>query len=107
MDMLQGIGDAGGTSGDRETRPHTYAISIPKPVIAAINGACAGLGFVHAMAADIRFAAEGAKFTTAFSQRGLVAEHGVSWTLPRLVGPAISLDLLLSGRVSWPKKPLN
>jgi len=99
MDMLQGIGEAGGTGSSPETRPHTYATSIPKPVIAAINGACAGLGFVHAMMADIRFAAEGAKFTTAFSRRGLVAEHGVSWVLPRLVGPAVALDLLLSGRV--------
>lgn len=99
MDMLQGIGQAGGTGGDPETRPHTYATSIPKPVIAAINGACAGLGFVHAMMADVRFAAEGAKFTTAFSRRGLVAEHGVSWVLPRLVGPAVALDLLMSGRV--------
>ena len=99
MDMLQGIGAAGGTGQDPETRPHTYATSIPKPVIAAINGPCAGLGFVHAMMADIRFAAEGAKFTTAFSRRGLVAEHGVSWVLPRLVGPAIAMDLLMSGRV--------
>lgn len=99
MDMLQGIGAAGGTGNDPETRPHTYATSIPKPVIAAINGACAGLGFVHAMMADVRFAAEGAKFTTAFSRRGLVAEHGVSWVLPRLVGPAVALDLLMSGRV--------
>ncbi|MDC1388221.1 enoyl-CoA hydratase [Acidimicrobiales bacterium] len=99
MDMLQGIGAAGGTGTDPETRPHTHATSIPKPVIAAINGACAGLGFVHAMMADIRFAAEGAKFTTAFSRRGLVAEHGVSWVLPRLVGPAVAMDLLMSGRV--------
>jgi enoyl-CoA hydratase/carnithine racemase len=48
---------------------------------------------------DIRFAAEDAKITTAFSRRGLVAEHGISWILPRLVGPAHALDLLLSGRV--------
>jgi enoyl-CoA hydratase/carnithine racemase len=48
---------------------------------------------------DLRFAARGAKFTTAFARRGLVAEHGISWILPRLVGPARALDLLLSGRV--------
>ena len=48
---------------------------------------------------DIRFAADGAKLTTAFARRGLVAEHGISWILPRLVGPARALDLLLSGRV--------
>lgn len=98
MDMLQGLG-SGAREEVIETRPHTYATTTPKPVIAAINGPCAGLGFVHAAMADIRFAAEGAKFTTAFSRRGLVAEHGVSWVLPRLVGPSVSMDLLLSGRV--------
>ena len=98
MDLLQGIG-SGGAEGPPETRRHTYAMGIPKPVIAAINGACAGLGFVHAMACDLRFAASGAKFTTAFGRRGLIAEHGVSWTLPRLVGQSVALDLLLSGRV--------
>lgn len=98
MDMLQGIG-SGEHRGEPEVRPHTYATSIPKPVIAAINGACAGLGFVHAMMADVRFAAAGAKFTSAFAQRGLVAEHGVSWVLPRVVGPSVALDLLMSGRI--------
>lgn len=99
MDMLQGIQSAGGETREPETRKHTHATKIPKPVIAAINGACAGLGLVHAAMADIRFAAAGAKFTTAFSRRGLVAEHGVSWVLPRLVGQAVALDLLMSGRV--------
>jgi enoyl-CoA hydratase/carnithine racemase len=77
----------------------TFALSIPKPIIAAINGPCAGLGLVHALMCDLRFAAAGAKLTTAFSRRGLVGEHGISWLLPRLVGPARALDLLLSGRV--------
>ena len=82
-----------------DSRPVTYALSIPKPIIAAINGPCAGLGLVHAVMCDLRFAATGAKITTAFSRRGLVAEHGISWMLPRLVGPARALDLLLSGRI--------
>jgi enoyl-CoA hydratase/carnithine racemase len=98
MDLLQGIG-TGSAGGDPETRSHTHALGLPKPVIAAVNGACAGLGLVHALACDLRFAAAGAKFTTAFSRRGLIAEHGISWTLPRLVGQAVALDLLLSGRV--------
>jgi enoyl-CoA hydratase/carnithine racemase len=67
--------------------------------VAAINGPCAGIGLVQALMCDVRFAAEGAKLTTAFARRGLVAEHGISWILPRLVGPARALDLLLSGRV--------
>jgi enoyl-CoA hydratase/carnithine racemase len=54
---------------------------------------------VQALMCDMRFAAAGAKLTTAFARRGLVAEHGISWILPRLVGPARALDLLLSARV--------
>lgn len=99
MDVLQGIESGSGGRGEPETRKHTHAIGIPKPTVAAINGACAGLGFVHACACDIRFAAAGAKFTTAFARRGLVAEHGLSWTLPRIVGPSRALDLLMSGRI--------
>ena len=72
---------------------------IPKPVIGAINGVCAGGGFVLAMMCDVRFAAErSARFTTAFGKRGLVAEHGTSWLLPRLVGTSRALDLLWSSR---------
>ncbi len=101
MDMLQGIGagevNAAGTA--RTTRPQWHTTTIPKPVIAAINGACAGIGLVQALMADIRFAAAGAKFTTAFARRGLIAEHGISWVLPKLVGPSTALDLLMSGRV--------
>jgi enoyl-CoA hydratase/carnithine racemase len=82
-----------------DSRPVTFPLSVPKPIIAAINGPCAGLGLVHAVMCDLRFAAEHAKITTAFARRGLVAEHGISWMLPRLVGPARALDLLLSGRV--------
>ncbi|HVP31270.1 MAG TPA: enoyl-CoA hydratase [Myxococcota bacterium] len=83
----------------RDTRPQTFPLTIPKPIVAAVNGACAGIGMVLALMCDLRFAAAGAKFTTAFARRGLVAEHGIAWMLPRLVGPARALDLLLSGRV--------
>jgi enoyl-CoA hydratase/carnithine racemase len=99
MDDLQAIGEEGIGARDNDRRPQTFALSIPKPVIAAINGACAGIGLVQALMCDIRFAAAGAKFTTAFARRGLVAEHGISWILPRLVGHARALDILLSGRV--------
>lgn len=101
MENLEQIagGDGERTTGVHDPRPVTFALGIPKPVIAAINGACAGLGLVHAVMCDLRFAASGAKLTTAFSRRGLVAEHGISWMLPRLVGPARALDLLLSGRI--------
>jgi enoyl-CoA hydratase/carnithine racemase len=104
VQLLQDIGDrparatADGRRSATPRRPVWRATTVPKPVIAAINGACAGLGLVHALLCDLRFAADGAKLTTAFARRGLVAEHGVSWVLPRLVGPARALDLLLSGR---------
>jgi enoyl-CoA hydratase/carnithine racemase len=100
MQDLQSIsgGDRERSRG-RDERPVAYPISIPKPVIAAINGPCAGIGLVLAVMCDLRITAQSAKITTAFARRGLVAEHGISWMLPRLVGPARALDLLLSGRV--------
>jgi enoyl-CoA hydratase/carnithine racemase len=101
MQQLQALGDGtlDASAAEHERRPQTFPLSIPKPIIAAVNGACAGIGLVQALMCDIRFAAEGAKLTTAFARRGLVAEHGISWILPRLIGPARALDLLLSGRV--------
>lgn len=71
----------------------------PKPIIAAINGPCAGIGLQLALMCDIRFAAASAKFTTAFARRGLIAEHGLTWLMPRITNLATSLDLLLSARV--------
>jgi enoyl-CoA hydratase/carnithine racemase len=101
MQDLQGLGENGVADVDAasERTPQTFPLSIPKPIIAAINGPCAGIGLVQALMCDLRFVADDAKLTTAFARRGLVAEHGISWILPRLVGPARALDLLLSGRV--------
>ncbi len=84
--------------GDNFNITFTYLLSIRKPIIAAINGACAGLGMAIALLADMRVVERQAKFSTAFSQRGLIAEHGMSWTLPRLVGTGNALDLLWSAR---------
>src|ERR1700722_15554851 len=84
---------------DRATRRRLCELAeFPKPVIAAINGPAAGLGFALAVSCDIRFAAADAKLTTSFARLGLIAEHGVAWLLPRLVGGAAARDLLLSGR---------
>jgi len=82
----------------RESERFGYFIRTRKPVIAAINGPVAGIGLVMALYADLRFASDAAIFTTSFAQRGLIAEHGISWLLPRLVGPSHALDLLLSAR---------
>ncbi|MCU1449391.1 MAG: Enoyl-CoA hydratase/isomerase [Acidimicrobiales bacterium] len=78
---------------------HLLPRRMGKPVIAAVNGPAAGVGFVVACSADIRFAAAGAKLTTSFGRLGLPAEHGVSWILVRLIGPARAADLLFSSRV--------
>ncbi len=82
---------------DWQTR-YSFYPAIEKPVIGMINGAAAGIGLVHALYCDIRFAAETAVYTTSFARRGLIAEHGLSWMLPRIVGHANALDLLLSAR---------
>ncbi|HEX2176095.1 MAG TPA: enoyl-CoA hydratase-related protein [Nocardioidaceae bacterium] len=75
-----------------------YPLGLSKPLVAAVNGGAAGLGLVHALYADVRFVAEEAKLSTAFSRLGLPAEYGSSWLLPRLVGLGNAMDLLLSGR---------
>jgi len=82
---------------DWQTR-YAYYPLIPKPVIGMLNGATAGIGLVHALYCDLRFAADNTVFTTAFARRGLIAEHGISWMLPRIVGHANALDLLMSAR---------
>ena len=113
MGGLQQIG-AAGTVTDRTAKAHdvpaggsavadfrmnySYFPSIPKPIIGAINGPCAGLGLVMSLYCDMRYAAENAVFTTAFAARGLIAEHGVSWLLPHFVGLPAAMDLLLSAR---------
>ncbi|MFI6794926.1 enoyl-CoA hydratase [Streptosporangium canum] len=88
----------GSYEGEPDRRPTTFPATIGKPVIAAVNGACAGLGMVHALVCDLVFTADEAKWTTAFARRGLIAEYGLSWILPRLIGQARAMDLLLSGR---------
>jgi enoyl-CoA hydratase/carnithine racemase len=87
---------AGGPS-DR-SRPMHLPLSVRKPMIAAINGGCAGIGFLQALYCDVRFAASEAKLTTAFTRRGIAPEFGTSWLLARAVGTGHASDLLISGR---------
>ena len=75
-----------------------YVMTLDKPVIAAVNGAVAGMAFPFALCCDLRIVTPNSLFLTAFAQRGLIAEWGLSWLLPRLVGPSVALDLLLSSR---------
>jgi len=76
----------------------SYLLGVPKPIFAAINGPIAGIAVCLSLFCDFRYMAEGAKLTTAFAKRGLIAEHGSSWMLPRLIGPMNALDLLYSAR---------
>lgn len=78
--------------------PMTWLPAISKPVIAAVNGPAAGMGFSFLLFCDLRFAADSASFVTAFSRRGLIAEHGMSWMLSRLCGHSRALDLVPSSR---------
>ena len=94
------LAEVAGRPMDISARRPQYAPRLfRKPLIAAINGACAGIGLTQALMCDVRFAARGARFSTAFARRGLGAEYGMSWVLPRYVGVGNALDLLLSGRV--------
>jgi enoyl-CoA hydratase/carnithine racemase len=113
MERLSGAAGSRGATIPREAPPpldlgaparpdfqqrYSYFPSVPKPIIGAVNGPAAGLGFVFACYCDLRFAASEAIFTTAFSRRGLIAEYGLAWLLPRLVGPGSAADLLFSAR---------
>jgi enoyl-CoA hydratase/carnithine racemase len=96
VDLKADPGDS--AMGDDYISGLTYMLTIRKPVIAALNGPAAGMGLSVALLCDMRFAADTVKLVTSFSGRGLIAEHGQSWILPRLVGPSRALDLLWSSR---------
>jgi len=98
MEVLHDIGAGTAKKAKRNTGV-TQTIQIRKPIIAAINGPVAGVGFCMAAWTDIRFAVSSAKFTAAFAKRGLVAEHGISYILPKLIGVSNAMDVLMSSRV--------
>ncbi len=113
MNNLQAYSKAGPSAATgnvveaRTGYPLHYPTTITKPTIAAINGACAGVGLVQALMLDVRFSAPGVKYTVAFARRGLVAEYGSAWLLPRLVGHSRALDLLMSSRVVLAEEALT
>jgi enoyl-CoA hydratase/carnithine racemase len=75
-----------------------HALRIRKPVIAAVNGPVAGIGFAYMCCSDFRIIAAGTKMSTSFASLGLVAEYGLSWLLPRLIGLPAAIDLLYTAR---------
>ena len=115
MSLLQSVASGGGGSIDSQgelrevqldadVRPDfrqqfSWPMGMKKPVICAVNGAAVGLGIVHTLYCDVRFASENAKFSTTFAQRGLIAEYGLAWLLPRIVGRNHAMDMLLTARI--------
>jgi enoyl-CoA hydratase/carnithine racemase len=87
-----------GNAPDDFRKQYSFPPAIGKPIIAVINGHAVGLGLVHALYCDFRFAGDQAKFGTAFAQRGLIAEYGIAWLLPRIVGIENAMDLLFTAR---------
>jgi enoyl-CoA hydratase/carnithine racemase len=79
-------------------KKYSYFPAIGKPVIAAINGPVVGLGLVITLYCDLRLASDASRFSTTFARRGLIAEYGMAWMLPRIIGIAKTLDLLFSAR---------
>jgi enoyl-CoA hydratase/carnithine racemase len=108
MEELRDV-SASGERGDESAASIAVGttLAFPKPLIAAINGSCAGLGLAQALACDLRFARAGAKLTTSYAKLGLIAEDGTSWLLPRIVGHANALDLLLSSRIVLAEEALQ
>ena len=96
LELTGDPGDGSAHPGYRHT--YSYLASLRKPILAAINGPCVGMAVPIACFCDLRFASEQASFMTVFARRGLIAEWGSSWVLPRLCGAANAMDLLLSGR---------
>ncbi len=92
------VGSSAQQKSDEVPGMFTWLLEIPKPIVAAINGVAAGGGFVLTVMSDIRIASSAASFTTIFSKRGLISEHGTTWIVPRLIGAGAALDLLWSSR---------
>ena len=112
MNMLDGLssgGDSSAATADGSSVPegahagdfdgrYGYLMTVPKPIIAAVNGAVAGMAYPFALSCDLRIGCDESLFLTAFAQRGLIAEWGIGWLLSELVGPSVALDLLMSSR---------
>jgi enoyl-CoA hydratase/carnithine racemase len=96
---MDNIASDGGYQVSAARPAYWMAMTIGKPVIAAVNGACFGVGMQLALLCDVRIAGSSAKLATAFARRGLIAELGMTWLLPRMVGLGVANDLLLSGRL--------
>jgi enoyl-CoA hydratase/carnithine racemase len=98
MSGLQGLTETGGYGQARDPRRYWWPMSIGKPIVAAIHGACYGVGLQQALVCDVRFAAHDVKLCAPYVKRGLIGEVGVVWMLTRIVGAGNAMDMMLSGR---------
>ena len=97
---------------DGDVRPdfrkkHAWLLSVPKPIIAAINGPAVGLGFIVPLYCDFRIASEKARFSVIFSKRGLVAEYGLAWILPRIIGLGNAIELMYTSKIADAQEALR
>lgn len=101
MSVLSNVAQSGASIRDAvaaDQRKHAWLLSVPKPLIAAINGPAVGLGFVIPLYCDFRIASTEANFSVIFSRRGLIAEYGLAWALPRIVGLPNAIDLAFTSK---------
>jgi enoyl-CoA hydratase/carnithine racemase len=103
---LSGLADAG-VLVQPDTRPYSLPMGIGKPIVAAIRGACFGVGFQQALCCDIRFCSDDVKFATAYAQRGLIGEVGITWNLSRIAGAGVAMELMLTGRTFGAEEALR
>jgi enoyl-CoA hydratase/carnithine racemase len=108
LGRLANLAASGGSPpAEPDRRPYWLPMSIGKPIVAAIRGACVGVGLQQALCCDIRFAADDAKLSAPYSKRGLIGEVGMTWNLTRVIGAGAAMDLMLSGRTLGAEEALK
>lgn len=104
---LDTVADGGEFTDNPNTRPYWHPMGFGKPIVAAIAGACFGVGLQQALCCDVRFMADNLKLSTAYAKRGLVGEVGITWIMSRIVGMGIANELFLSGRTIGAEEALR
>jgi enoyl-CoA hydratase/carnithine racemase len=104
---LDSVADGGEFTDERNPHPYWYPMGFGKPIVAAIGGACFGVGLQQALCCDVRFVADNLKLSTAYAKRGLIGEEGITWILSRIVGMGVGVELMLSGRTIGAEEALR
>ena len=104
---LDNVAHGGEFTDQKNTRPYWHPMGFGKPIVAAIAGACFGVGLQQALCCDVRFVADNLKLSTAYAKRGLIGEEGLTWMLSRVVGMGVGVELMLSGRTIGAEEALR